>query len=193
MLGTINLEPFLTQLSENGWAIFNINADFSRNLKKRLIELKSENLFTPAGIAGNLTNQTLRNDLTSWIDEKSLHPTDVDLNNSLSKLLSELKNYFRVSLTDFETHFAIYPVGHFYKKHSDQKKINNRRFFSFVIYLNEDWIDSDGGSLRGYSQNEQIFQVKPDMGKMIVFKSELIHEVCVSYKERFSLSGWFLS
>jgi SM-20-related protein len=191
MLGTINLETFLLQLSENGWVILDINPEFAQKLKNRLFELKSENLFKPAALADHLPDQTVRNDLTCWIDEKSVNTTDIELTDSLSKLISELKNYFRLRLTNFETHFAIYPQGHFYKKHTDQKKTDNHRFFSFVIYLNNNWTDSDGGNLCGYNNNQKIFEIKPDIGKMILFKSELVHEVNVSQRERLSLVGWF--
>ena len=117
---------------------------------KRLSErLYAEKYFNTATIGeAKTTQQTkseIRNDFTLWIDDKNwpsgLKPDEIDLLqnfcHSLTQIQTELKNYFRLSLNSYETHFAIYPKGHFYKKHVDQTAENNRRHFSFVLYLNE--------------------------------------------------------
>ena len=112
----------------------------------------------------------------------------------IQKITTELKNYFRLGLTDFEMQYAIYPVGHFYKKHTDQKNNNNQRFFSFVIYLNDDWTPELEGNLCGYSKSDELlFNILPQINKMILFKSDILHEVLPCFKERYSVAGWMRS
>ena len=60
-----------------------------------------------------------------------------------------------------------------------------------MLYLNEDWKESDGGHLIGYDQDKVIFRVKPELGQMILFRSDLEHEVMPTQRGRFSLTGWF--
>lgn len=59
-----------------------------------------------------------------------------------------------------------------------------------IMYLNEDWIPSDGGELCVYHQNDTQI-ITPINGKCIFFKSnELEHEVLLSHKPRMSITGW---
>ncbi len=172
---------------------------------KRLSErLYAEKYFKTATIGEAKTTQQnkpeIRNDFTLWIDDKNwpsgLKPDEIDLLqnfcHSLTQIQTELKNYFRLSLNSYETHFAIYPKGHFYKKHVDQTAENNRRHFSFVLYLNQGpWSESEGGQLVGYKGSEKVFEVLPTGDRMIIFFSSIEHEVLPTQRERFSITGWF--
>lgn len=59
-----------------------------------------------------------------------------------------------------------------------------------IIYLNEAWIDSNGGALKIY-KGAEIQLVTPANRKCVFFKSdELAHEVLVANKSRMSITGW---
>lgn len=194
MFDTNNLKQLMQKIETQGWATSSISTLLCKKLKERSIAIEEAGLLKPAHItkSPDTTNtpSLIRNDLTYWI-EKDNHPIEAELFASLTNLMDELKNYFRISLTHFECHFALYPQGHYYKKHIDQTANNNKRFFSFVIYLNEDWGEDFAGKLIGYRGAEKIFSVLPSAGQIIIFRSDIPHEVEPSLKPRRSIAGWF--
>lgn len=146
--------------------------------------------FNAAGVSGEVAN--VRNDSTFWLDSdsESLTDTDKSVLRQLHGLSEQLKNYFRISLTEVECHYAVYEPGQFYKLHRDATQNSNKRVFSFVIYLNADWKQSDGGQLVGYENQKAVFSILPEIGQMILFKSDLEHEVLPTDRTRFALTGW---
>jgi len=57
-------------------------------------------------------------------------------------------------------------------------------------YLNEDWIEEDGGQLLIY-QKEQVQKILPRSQTAVFFKSdEMEHEVIKANRRRMSVSGW---
>ena len=193
MFSTIKLEPYFLQIESAGWAQIDLNTDFCAHLKAQLMENKKNNLFKPAGIADTSADSLIRSDMTCWMDQKSQIPIEKKLLGELQYLLVQLKNYFRISLTYIELHYAIYPEGHFYKLHTDQKKVNNERHFSFVIYLNENWTEDLQGHLCAYKRNDILFKILPTAGKMMLFKSDITHEVLPCFEDRYSVTGWLKS
>ena len=144
-------------------------------------------------------NQNIRNDFTLWLSDaltqKDLsveeRSTIQQLQHRLNATTDSLKQYFRFPLNSYESHFAAYPVGHSYSRHCDQTKSNNRRYFSFVIYLNSDWKTEHGGELVLYPEKKDSIKILPQIENMIVFKSHLEHEVKTGTRPRFSITGWF--
>lgn len=191
MFDTINLEIYFSKIAELGWAVVPLDLSFAEQLKNELENKKKLNLFKPASLAGAMTEKTIRNDLTCWIDENQSSEVESKLLQNLKRLQEQLKNYFRIALTHFEVHYALFPEGHFYHKHTDQKANNNHRFFSFVIYLNKNWNPDQKGRLLVYDKNDTVqFQMTPEFGQMILFRSDLLHEVEISRAERQSITGW---
>lgn len=189
MFRTNDLEQLMQKVDNNGWGMIALEPDLLEKLKARFAEIEIQGLLNPASITQKSTQATIRNDSTYWLENS--HPTESLLFDELNQLMQSLKNYFRLSLSNFECHFALYPQGHFYKKHVDQTAENNKRFFSFVIYLNTEWTEKDGGRLIGYQAESPMFEVLPLSGRMTVFRSDIPHEVEIAYKPRRSLAGWF--
>lgn len=195
MLSTINLEPFFDQIDQKNWTILPFETSFAQEILSMAQQHYSEGLFQSAHTANDHTG-TIRNDQTFWLNHNYMteNPVNLKIFKILDRILFELKSYYRISLDHSECHFAHYQAGSFYKKHSDQAMQNNRRFFSFVIYLNENWLEKHGGRLVGYDLNKkEIFNILPKIGQMIIFKSDIIHEVLISHRSRWSLTGWFRS
>lgn len=187
----------LDELAEKMWTLIPFDLTQSSALLKNAQHRLQNQEFRQAGLAAiqNITDSSLqiRNDEIYWLDTKcqNLSEDEKRFLNFLETLRQEIKNEMRVSLTEVECHFAFYNEGHYYQKHRDTTSINNKRFFSFVLYLNENWKDSDGGHLVGYDQENVIFRIKPEIGQMIIFRSDLEHEVMPTLRRRFSLTGWF--
>lgn len=99
-----------------------------------------------------------------------------------------------MGLFSFESHFACYEPGKFYKRHVDAFKGQGNRVLSLVAYLNESWQETDGGELVLYSDdNDQIgTKVLPAKGTFVVFLSEAFpHEVLPAVRTRHSVAGWY--
>lgn len=129
-----------------------------------------------------------------WIQNMS--PTQVQkaFLDKMYGLLAELKRQTFIPLNTFETHYSIYPKGGFYQKHLDQFQGDTSRQISFILYLNPEWSEKDGGELVIYNENKPDridTQVLPRWGRLVIFLSGSIeHEVLVTNRKRYSLTGW---
>lgn len=136
-------------------------------------------------------HSTIRNDQICWLEEEC---SDQAMKRYFSKIhaLTKLLNQsLFLSLTSFETHFAIYQPGSFYRKHIDQFAKNKERQISCVYYLNESWQDDYAGQLKLYDHHDQLLaNVLPQGNRFICFKSDLPHEVCETKEIRYSIAGW---
>jgi SM-20-related protein len=193
VLQTNYLEEKFHEIDSNGWALIDLPLQFCQSMLAECERRYLRQEFTPAVVTQTLKDldQNFRGDFTCWLKTGSTRETEFRLFEFLELLKTELSQFFRFNLSHFECHYAMYAVGKGYDRHSDQLLQNNQRFFSFVIYLNENWLPSDGGQLVGYEKDNIIFQVQPQIGKMILFKSALEHEVLAANRPRWSLTGWF--
>lgn len=105
-----------------------------------------------------------------------------------------------------EIMYAYYPKGGYYRRHRDAEEgsISNIRKYSFLLYLNRNWIPAHGGHLRLHRDSggdtlppgelPNFIDVEPLAGTLVIFRSDLIpHEVLDTYNERLAIVGWFLS
>lgn len=75
-------------------------------------------------------------------------------------------------------------------RHKDQFKNDSNRKYSLINYLNENWLDEDGGQLMVY-QNEMVQKNIPQSQTAVFFKSdEMEHEVSKANRRRMSITGW---
>ncbi|BFT30103.1 2OG-Fe(II) oxygenase [Alteromonas sp. D210916BOD_24] len=109
-----------------------------------------------------------------------------------------LKQYINrtlfMGLFSFESHFACYEAGKFYKRHVDAFRGQSNRVLSLVAYLNDQWGEEDGGELVIYSNDSDSKgrKVIPRKGTVVVFLSERFpHEVLPAKRTRHSVAGWF--
>ncbi|RUA34045.1 MAG: oxidoreductase [Bacteroidetes bacterium] len=150
--------------------------------------------FKKAGIGKQALFQldkSIRGDYIQWLDRNNQHKIVLEFLDKMEGLKSALNETCYLGLKDFETHFAIYPENTFYKKHVDRFQQNAHRVISFVLYLNENWQEGDGGELAIYLNNKTEV-VQPLAGRLLLFRSELEHEVLMSYRKRYSITGWML-
>ena len=92
-----------------------------------------------------------------------------------------------------EFHYAVYPKGTFYKRHLDTFQNDSRRKLSIVSYLNdENWLNTNGGELVIYKEDESEEVIYPLPGRVVIFESQILeHEVKeVKNSERLSITGW---
>jgi len=96
-----------------------------------------------------------------------------------------------LGLFSFESHFAHYPPGAFYKTHLDAFKGESNRILSVVTYLNSGWLPDDGGEMVLYTETDSL-SVTPALSTLAIFLSEdFPHEVLPTQRDRYSIAGWF--
>lgn len=160
-------------------------------LRQSLIDRYQDDAFRLAGI-GNQHSETrersIRSDQIHWLYKSDLVPSEQVFFERIDGFVDYLNRTCFAGIQSYEFHYAVYESGTFYKRHSDQFNNDDRRRFSMVLYLNEDWQPDDGGQLALYNNGVEI--IEPTFGKLLFFESDIEHEVLLSKAPRYSLTGW---
>lgn len=151
--------------------------------------------FKKAGIGRGdeyLKNDFVRTDNICWITDES------DALRQWLDWISHLQDFLNrrlfLGLFSFESHFAHYQPGDYYKRHYDAFRGEANRILSVVAYFNSAWTVADGGELVLYKNDydKEGIKVVPLMGTLVTFLSEEFpHEVLPANRDRFSIAGWF--
>lgn len=164
-------------------------------LRSTLLSLNQED-FKQAGVGRehhHMANKAVRRDAIFWIENNA--GAQGEWLGFSSQLQQHLNRNLMLGLFSFESHFAHYAPGAFYKTHQDAFKGQANRVLSVVLYLNEEWGEDDGGEMVLYSEtvpNEILDSVKPEAGTFVAFLSEdFPHEVLAAKRDRYSIAGWY--
>lgn len=184
------------QLADQGYCILPqlLPAELSLALHRRVARLDDDD-FQRAGIGRDLDfqlNSAVRRDQTRWLTAE--HPTDAAYIDQMAEFRLAINRRLFMGLFDYESHYAHYPPGAFYKKHLDAFKGQSSRVLTTVFYLNPEWQQEDGGQLLIYAPDSDkvIETVNPNFGTFVIFLSEQFpHEVVKSLRDRYSIAGWF--
>ncbi len=136
-------------------------------------------------------NKFVRRDKIAWIDG------DTEAERRWMAWTERLRIYLNrrlmLGLFSYESHFAHYQCGDFYRKHYDAFKGESNRILSTVLYLNSGWTSEDGGELEIFdADNHSLTKVTPLLGTLVIFLSEEFpHEVLLAQRDRYSIAGWF--
>lgn len=196
LLQESQLEQLVDQLAEEGYGIINhfFSASEVDAVISRFQDLSEEGEFKKAGI-GKMQNfaldKTIRGDYIRWIDPNDMTEITARYVARMKQLMEYLNRTCFLGLKDFEAHFAMYPAGTFYKRHADRFQQNAHRVISTVCYLNKNWKEKDGGQLRMFLPNNE-FDIAPLSGRLVCFRSEIEHEVLITTRPRYSITGWML-
>ena len=140
----------------------------------------------------HIVNRFIRNDDICWIDGTS-EPCAKWLQWTQALQL-DLNRRLLLGLFSFESHYAYYRAGHFYKRHYDAFRGQANRILTVVAYLNQHWQPDDGGELVLYrsDDDQQGIKVVPALGSLVVFLSEEFpHQVLPAQRDRYSIAGWY--
>jgi len=165
------------------------------NFRSSLINKYDEEDFKKAAI-GNQFNElivkAIRGDFIFWIDEKLANKEEQTFFDKIEHFTDYLNRTCFLGIQEREFHYALYPIGTFYKRHLDTFQNDDSRKLSIVCYLNdEDWLPEYGGELVIYKEGEEDINIYPLRGRMVVFESQVLeHEVKPVKQERLSITGW---
>ncbi len=170
-----------------------LTEDLSAGLQQNIVQLQQEDLMT-AGSIGNAEvkdpNQKTRSDKIYWMDKNSSNAYEKQFLGLVEEFIAHLNSTCYTGINDYEFHYAVYEEGSFYKRHRDQFKNSSKRKYSLINYLNENWLEEDGGRLLVY-QDEATRSIVPASRTAVFFKSdEMEHEVTKANRSRMSVCGW---
>ncbi len=156
-----------------------------------LLETMSRKQLNTAGIGKGhqlAIEPEIRDSQTHWIENWEELP---ELHFILSELMQTMNQNFYLSLKRFESQFAFYSTGGFYKKHIDQHQKTNNRLVTCIFYLND---CPAGGELVLFNKDDKMkidCEILPKKGSMaIFFAGHIYHEVKPVVSERYSLTTW---
>lgn len=187
-------EELIQELLEKGYGSVDnwFTSKEIQNLREELLCRYHNDDFKTAGIGNHSDFQlveSIRNDEILWLYRNKA----VEVEKCFFEKLDGFKDYLNrtcfAGINETEFHYAVYSPGSFYKRHVDRFQNDDRRRFSMVLYLTENWQEGDGGELMIYKETEEV-KIQPKAGTVVFFDSELEHEVLVSRTERLSLTGW---
>lgn len=189
----------VASLATEGWAVCDDFVDLRdvRSLAARARRLLGGGNFRRArvgrGESFRLETET-RNDRILWIEPNEGSAAERRYAASIEDLRLAINQQLYQGLFEFETHYAVYEPGAFYRTHIDRFRDAAHRTVSCILYLNEAWNRDDGGQLRLYldaADCEPYRDVEPVAGRLVTFFSDRFpHEVLAAKRERLSLSGW---
>lgn len=151
--------------------------------------------FKSAGVGRGdefLTNKFVRTDEICWITDETT--PGMQWLEWTAHLQAFLNRRLLLGLFSFESHFAHYGPGDYYKRHFDSFPGEANRVLSVVAYFNTDWTSTDGGELVLYKDDidKKGIKVIPHFGTLVTFFSEEFpHEVLCANRDRYSIAGWF--
>lgn len=212
-----NLEQQLSKITEHGFCVMDnfISQTTALALSSEINLLHDSAQMHEAGTGQTLIsiNKQLRGDSIYWLDEADASIAQQLYFGQMEALRIGLNQHLYLGLFALESHLALYPIGASYKKHIDRfKQPNNSRKIdasvrqiSCVLYLNQDWLEEDGGHLRLYvnpvdatidtpAKAALAINISPVGGRLVIFLSDTFyHEVLPAIRDRRSLTGWFLT
>lgn len=189
-------EHIARELEDRGYCLYagELPVSLENTLNLQIGEIPARD-FRPARIgrqAESQKNNRVRRDEISWITgEREAGRAWLDWADRLRLFLN--RRLF-MGLDSFESHYARYGEGDFYRQHYDAFRGEANRILSLVTYLNRDWQPGDGGELLIYPGGpaQAPVAVAPRFGTLAIFLSEeMLHEVLPCRTERLSIAGWF--
>jgi SM-20-related protein len=194
------VEEIIRGLSEQGIVVLQdyLPAAAIAGLREEAARLGAQGEFRRAGVGAGgdyRTRDEIRGDEIFWIEpDDASAPLRLAL-DALESLRLALNRELYLGLLDFECHLARYRAGAGYQRHYDQLRGDGRRQVTLTLYLNDDWREADGGSLRVFlddAEPARTLDIVPAAGTMVAFlSSRFAHQVLPCTRERLSLTCWF--
>ena len=182
-----NLDKILDDLNDFGFTIIDnvYSAEYIQTLVHECMTHLAE--FRAAGIQNGVVSE-IRSDHILWIEDQL--PIAHQHLQTLENLSQQLNQAFYLGIKTVEAHFACYNAGEFYALHRDNPQQKNGRIISTVFYLHEDWQENWGGQLRLQDKHDQWHIIQPLPNRLVIFQSDLLHEVLLSQQQRLSITAW---
>jgi len=180
-------------LAVDGWCVVPNLLDTAQTqaLAAECLFMHDASLLQPARVGAGRTASILRGDSTHWFVTGAMSASQQVFSDRLDALRVALSRLLMLGLMDCESHYAVYRPGAGYARHLDCLRGNDARVLSAVFYLNDSWLEADGGALRLYLEDGSPRDIYPHAGSLLLFLSALFeHEVLPATRNRMSIAGW---
>ncbi|WP_250628328.1 2OG-Fe(II) oxygenase [Pinirhizobacter soli] len=133
----------------------------------------------------------LRGDVTQWFDMLAPTSAQAVFVARIDALMHSLNRALMFTMVESESHYAVYAIGTGYVPHVDRLRDSDERVVSAVFYLNDDWLDDEGGALRLHLAGNITRDIFPRAGTLALFmSSDTLHEVLPATRARMSIACW---
>lgn len=180
-------------LAADGWCILLglLNDAQTSALAEECTAMRDAHRLLPARTGASRSASSLRGDSTHWFASAEMTEPQWAFTRRMGELRRVLGRELMLSLVDCESHYAVYPPGAGYSRHLDRLRGSDARVISAVFYLNEHWLDAQGGALRLYLGDGSHRDIYPHAGTLLLFLSgQFEHEVLPATRERMSIASW---
>lgn len=195
------VQEVAARVEADGWAVVEgfLSPEETEALAADCRRLWEEGEFRRAGVghgAALTVRSEVRSDYVLWLSDEVTSPRLEEYLARVEALRQELNRRLYLGLFDFEAHLTVYPAGAFYAKHLDRFRAVSYRAVSMILYLNREWREEEGGTLRIYldesgDESGPTVDVAPRGGTLVAFLSGTFHhEVLPATRERLSVTGW---
>lgn len=184
-------DTLLDQLAETGMVVLH-NALPDALLQALRLASREMHGYRAAQLISDGVQQQIRSDATRWLQTDD--PVAAAYLRVLQDLGAALNQQLFLGIRWAEAHFACYQAGQFYAQHRDNPKNSPKqggaRAISTVLYLNPAWPAAAGGQLRVIDRQDVTHEILPNDNQLVLFDSDLLHEVCPATQVRYSIAGW---
>jgi len=193
----VTLVGIVAAIADGGFAVARdfIAPEHVVALRARLDARDAAGCLRPAGVgrgAQRVEREYIRGDRIDWLDPDAAHPAEAAFWGALEGLRGACNETLQLGLFDCEAHYAAYPPGRGYARHIDRFRDDDARVLSFILYLNAEWSDDDGGALLLDTGSGYPTSIAPNGGTFVTFLADRFpHEVRPARRLRRSLAGWF--
>ncbi|AXI03052.1 2OG-Fe(II) oxygenase [Aquirhabdus parva] len=190
---------YLEALVEQGFVV--LDHALPESLYMALVlESREDEHYQAAKISTGGRLETVRSDSTRWIESDPTvnRQAGAEYLEALEALSLVLNRALYLGIRSVEAHYACYQVGQFYAQHRDNASGSDVRAISTVLYLNHginqvdsnNWRAEWGGALRLVDASDAVQDILPIGNRLVVFQSDLPHEVLPATVVRRSIAGW---
>ncbi len=179
-------EMQLDKLAADGWIVIDDVFD-----SQALLALQAESGFIDyreAQLTAGIRLSHIRGDKIRWINNQFF--AGFYYLQSINELAGVLNRTLYTGIRHSEAHYACYPIGFGYQWHSDNPAGRDERVISAVFYLNDDWTAADGGAVEIIDNHGDHHEVMPVANRLIIFNSDLQHQVQIAHRQRYSIATW---
>ena len=198
--GDNRLGAIIDDLTQKGWswqpgllpeALF-------QALRAEVLTIDAEDDLAPAGIGREdafQLDRSVRQTRIAWMDGST--PAQAGFMQWAELLREAINRVLMIGLFEIEACFAVYRPGGFYDRHLDSFEGARNRVVSMVVYLNEDWKETDGGVLTIWPEHadetaEPAARVLPERAGVVFMLSETVpHAVEMTHASRFAIAAWW--
>ena len=195
------------------WQDGMVDVDAARALLIQAQALDGAGALAPAGMGASMTNwhdAKARGDSVAWVPLqpgpeaggvfqalwassgwRKLRDSLAHVRDALNRDAAEQPgSHERLRLPE-KVMLARYPEGSRYVRHSDVSAAVPHRRVTAIFYLNDAWEADHGGQLLTYPRGgDEACAVAPVMGRLLIFRSHIEHEVCVTQRPRWAVTAW---